>query len=209
MRDRSFVQAHGSSTPQNRTTETRILDFVAAAFEIKEWPVTAVKAFVGHPLAPASGDQLVNALGVLRHGILPGIKTLERLADDLYNERLNIPLSDVDLGERAQIAFLNSKGFGGNNATGTVVSPATTEAMLTKRHGTKAMAAYRAKREAVEAEALAYDSECQAGPMRPIYRFGEALIDEDAIAFEGGELSIPGYKLGVELSGKNLYPDMV
>ena len=76
VRERSFVQAHGSSTPQNRTTETRILDLVATAFEIQEWPVTAVKAFVGHPLAPASGDQLVNALGVLRHGILPGIKTL-------------------------------------------------------------------------------------------------------------------------------------
>jgi hypothetical protein len=30
-----------------------------------------------------------------------------------------------------------------------------------------------------------------------------------AIAFEDGELSIPGYKLGVELRGKNLYPDMV
>ena len=209
VRERSFVQAHGSSTPQNRTTETRILDLVATAFEIQEWPVTAVKAFVGHPLAPASGDQLVNALGVLRHGILPGIKTLDRLADDLYNERLNIPLLDVDLGERAQIAFLNSKGFGGNNATGTVVSPAATEAMLTKRYGAKAMATYRAKREVVEAEALAYDSECHAGPMQPIYRFSEALIDEDAIAFEDGELSIPGYKLGVELRGKNLYPDML
>ena len=45
--------------------------------------------------------------------------------------------------------------------------------------------------------------------MQPIYRFGEALIDEDAIAFEDGELSIPGYKLGVELRGKNLYPDML
>ena len=46
VRSRSFIQAHGSSTPQNRTTETRIFDQVARAFGIHDWPVTAVKAFL-------------------------------------------------------------------------------------------------------------------------------------------------------------------
>ena len=98
VRERSFVQAHGSSTPQNRTTETRIFDLVARAFDIHDWPVTAVKAFVGHSLAPASADQMVNTLGVLRHGILPGIKTVTALAADLHDERLAIALKDVELG---------------------------------------------------------------------------------------------------------------
>ncbi len=209
VRENSFVQAHGSSTPQNRTTETRILDIVAKVFGIKDWPVTAVKAFLGHSLAPASADQLINALGVLRYGIMPGIKTVDRLADDLYDERLAIALSDVDLGDRAQIAFLNSKGFGGNNATGIAISPALAETMLEKRYGRKAMAAYRARRERVEAEALVYDRECRAGPMRPIYRFGDALIDETAIEMDGRVITIPGYKLGVELGTENRYPDMV
>ena len=209
VRENSFVQAHGSSTPQNRTTETRILDRIAKVFDIQDWPVTAVKAFLGHSLAPASADQLINALGVLRHGIMPGIKTVDRLADDLYDERLAIALSDVDLGDRAQIAFLNSKGFGGNNATGIVISPALADNMLEKRHGKSAMAAYRAKREKVEAEALAYDMECRAGPMRPIYRFGDALIDEDAIEMNGREITIPGYELGVQLCTESRYPDMV
>ena len=209
VRENSFVQAHGSSTPQNRTTETRILDRIAKVFDIQDWPVTAVKAFLGHSLAPASADQLINALGVLRHGIMPGIKTVDRLADDLYDERLAIALSDVDLGDRAQIAFLNSKGFGGNNATGIVISPALADNMLEKRYGKSAMAAYRAKREKVEAEALAYDMECRAGPMRPIYRFGDALIDEDAIEMNGREITIPGYELGVQLCTESRYPDMV
>ena len=209
VRKNSFVEAHGSSTPQNRTTETRIFDRVAKVFGIEDWPVTAVKAFLGHPLAPASADQLINALGVLRHGIMPGIKTVDRLADDLYDEHLAIALSDVDLGERAQIAFLNSKGFGGNNATSAVISPTLTETMLEKRYGKSAMTAYRVKRERVEAAALAYDLECRVGPMRPIYRFGDALIDEDAIKMEKYEISIPGYELAVDLGTESRYPDMV
>jgi acetoacetyl-[acyl-carrier protein] synthase len=52
VRQRSFVHAHGSSTPANRVTESEILDRVAAAFGIADWPVAAVKAFVGHSRPP-------------------------------------------------------------------------------------------------------------------------------------------------------------
>ena len=46
----SFVQAHGSSTPQNRLTESKIFDVVAKAFNVEHWPVGAVKAYLGHSL---------------------------------------------------------------------------------------------------------------------------------------------------------------
>lgn len=209
VRRRSFVQAHGSSTPQNRTTETRIFDLVARAFDIHDWPVTAVKAFVGHSLAPASADQMVNTLGVLRHGILPGIKTVTSLASDLHDERLSIALQDVELGDRAEVAFLNSKGFGGNNATGTVISPRRTEAMLEQRYGRRALDDWRGRRETLEANARAYDVECNSGPMQPIYRFGDALIDEDGIVFADGMLHIPGFAQDIVLNSPNPYPDMV
>ena len=207
--EQSFIQAHGSSTPQNRTTETRIFDKVARAFDLHDWPVTAVKAFVGHSLAPASADQLVNALGVLSHGILPGIKTIDKLADDLFDERLDIALEDKQLGERAKIAFLNSKGFGGNNATGTVLGPEVTEQMLARRHGDKVMAKRDAARAPVIAAALEYDAECMAGPMQPIYRFGDALIDDDSVEVTAEEISLPGYSKPVSLKMKNPYGDMV
>ena len=75
IRRNSFIQAHGSSTPQNRVTESRIFDQVAQAFDISDWPVTAIKAHIGHSLGPASADQLINSLGVFASGILPGITT--------------------------------------------------------------------------------------------------------------------------------------
>ena len=93
VRQHSFVHAHGSSTPANRVTESELLDRVAAAFGIESWPITAVKAFVGHSLATASGDQVVSALGTFRYGILPGIKTIDRVADDA-------PAAPVDLHPR-------------------------------------------------------------------------------------------------------------
>ena len=209
VRERSFVQAHGSSTPQNRVTETKILDSVARAFGIHDWPVTAVKAFVGHSLAPASADQLVNALGVLRHGILPGIKTVDKLADDLVDARLNIALHDIDLGGRAEIALINSKGFGGNNATGVVLSPAVTESMLERRHGKRALGHYRQRLQAVLESAEAYDRECNAGHMKPIYRFGDAVIDEDEIAIDEHAIRLPGFEHPINLALENKYQDMV
>ena len=42
-------------------------------------------------------------------GILPGIKTIDALADDIFDDRLNIPIRDLDLNGRTDIAFLNSK----------------------------------------------------------------------------------------------------
>ena len=208
VRKRSFVQAHGSSTPQNRTTESRIMNLVASAFGIEDWPVTAIKAFVGHSLAPASADQMMVTLGVLRHGVMPGIKTVTALANDLDNKHLAIALEDVYLGERADVAFLNSKGFGGNNATGAVISPRRTEAMLTQRHGTQAMVAWRQRQDAVIERAEAYDAQCLAGPMQPIYRFGDALIDEQDITIDTQGMHIPGFAHNVDLRLANRYGDM-
>ena len=208
VRKRSFVQAHGSSTPQNRTTESRIMNLVAAAFGIEDWPVTAIKAFVGHSLAPASADQMTVTLGVLRHGVMPGIKTVEQLANDLDDSHLAIALHDVELGDRAEVAFLNSKGFGGNNATGAVISPRRTEAMLAQRHGAHAMAAWRKRQDAVVERAQAYDAECLAGPMQPIYRFGDALIDEKDITIDTNGIHIPGFAHNVDLRLANRYGDM-
>lgn len=209
VRHRSFIQAHGSSTPQNRVTESRIFDEVAKAFGIESWPVTAVKAFVGHSLAPASADQMINTLGVFHHGILPGIKTSPAVAGDVHRERLDIRLSDLELGERGAIGFLNSKGFGGNNATGVVLSPEITRRMLDRRHGAAAVAAWQQRAEAAREAAAAWDEACCRGPIRPIYRFGDDLIDEEKIEIDAHALRLPGIANAVDLDIPNRYPDMV
>lgn len=194
VRHHSFVQAHGSSTPQNRTTESRILDEVARAFAIEEWPVAAIKAYVGHSLGPASGDQLIATLGVFNYGILPGIKTIDAVAADVHQEHLHIATKDIDLGvKNSQIAFLNSKGFGGNNATATVFSSGVVETWMEKRFSKSVLKSYRQKREESRVQRDAYLAQADVGKLNPIYEFGVNMIDEDQISMSADELRLPGY----------------
>ena len=131
----SFVHAHGSSTPANRTSESELIDRVASAFDIYDWPVTAIKSYVGHSLSTASGDQLVTALGTFKYGMIPGIKTITEIAPDVHQERGRYALQDLDVSStKMDVAFINSKGFGGNNATALVLSPDKVDAMLSVRY---------------------------------------------------------------------------
>lgn len=210
VQQQSFVQAHGSSTPQNRVTESRIFDQVARAFGVESWPVAAVKAYLGHSLGPASGDQMMATLGVFAHGVLPGIKTIDHLAEDVFAERLSISPRDQDLGVgNSMVGFLNSKGFGGNNATATVFSPSAVEPLLQQRHGQSAWSAYCAKRENVAAAALRYQSAALLGDLTPIYEFGSKMIDEAQVLFEEGKLSVPGFRHPVDLQESEGFDDFI
>ena len=202
------MQAHGSSTPQNRVTESEILDRIGAVFNIDQWPVTAVKAFVGHSLAPASGDQLINTLGIFAHGILPGITTIDRVADDVLQKRLSISTQHRELESPMDVAFLNSKGFGGNNATASILSPTLTEKMLSKRYGQKAMTAYQVRREHTRETAHNYHTEFLKGNYQVIYKFGEDMLDEKNIEIDQDSLRIPGYGKAIDLTKENIYKDM-
>lgn len=209
VRERSFVQAHGSSTPQNRVTESEIFHRVAEVFGITEWPVAAVKAYVGHSLSAASGEQLINSLGVFKYGFVPGIKTIDRVADDVFAERLRIPLKDLDRRDKPlDVAFLNSKGFGGNNATASVLAPRVVETMLQRRYGTEAFDAYVRRREQVRAKATEYDQNATKGQFNTLYHFGEGMIDEQQIELDSHSLRLPGLAQAVDLNLPNRYGDM-
>lgn len=209
VQKRSFIQAHGSSTPQNRVTESQIFDRVARVFGIEDWPVVAVKAYVGHSLSAASGEQLINSLGVFKYGLIPGIKTIDKVADDVYAERLQISTQDVERDPASlDVAFLNSKGFGGNNATASILAPHVVEAMLRRRHGAKALAGYTDKREPVRAQAQAYDVAALKGQFETIYHFGEGMIDETLIRIDQEKLDLPGFANTIDLVFSNPYADM-
>ena len=64
--DRSYIHAHGTGTPQNRVTESHIMSELAKTFGIARWPVAAIKAYLGHSLAPASGGSASERPGHLR-----------------------------------------------------------------------------------------------------------------------------------------------
>ncbi|MCL6690554.1 beta-ketoacyl synthase [Pseudomonas sp. R3.Fl] len=208
VRRHSFVHAHGSSTPANRVTESEILDRVAKAFGIADWPVAAVKAFVGHSLATASADQLVSALGTFKYGLLPGIKTVETFADDVHKDR--IALSNKDRRrDDLDVCFINSKGFGGNNATGVLLSPRLAEKMLRKRHGAAAFDAYQARREQTRAAAQRYEEQALKGQFDIIYNFGNDMIDDRDIRISAEEMSVPGFAQPLVYKKDERFSDML
>jgi acetoacetyl-[acyl-carrier protein] synthase len=193
IRRRSFVQAHGTGTPQNRTTESQILSGVAKAFGIEDWPVAAIKCFVGHTMAAAGGDQLASTLGVFAHGTLPGITTIEEVAADVVQERLRFSPSPLQRSATDwDASFLNAKGFGGNNATATVVSPGLVSRWLEQRHGGRALTSWRQRNESTIEAAAEWDRSLTEGTAQIVYRFDHEVRSEEHVRIENGQLYIEG-----------------
>jgi len=209
VRYRSYIHAHGSGTQQNRSTESHGLNEIARAFGIEKWPVAAIKCFLGHSLGPASGDQIVAALGTWKYGFIPGIFTLDCIADDVYDSNLLLSKEHIETGpEGMDVAFINAKGFGGNNATGYVISPHNTMRMLQKKHGEETMAKYRKANETVVEKAQQYDRETIQGNIRAIYHFGTDVLSGDNVKITDQFIKIPGFAEPVNLNLSSPYPDL-
>lgn len=206
LQKRSFILAHGSSTPQNRVTESQIYDKVATSFDIDNWAVTAPKAYIGHTLGAASGDQMAVALGIFADNIMPGITTIDKVADDVFADRLNIATAHWEC-EPMDIAFINSKGFGGNNATATVLSPSVTLDMMQKRYGDE-MSLYQTRLSEVEQAQALYKEKADKGLFDIIYRFGETQMDEKDISISEAEMSLPTFATAITLPSENPFKDM-
>jgi len=206
LRQRSYIHAHGTSTPQNRVTEADIMNRVAQAFGIEKWPVAAIKSYIGHTLGVAGGDQIVSGLGLWKYGYLPGIKTIDHIADDVAQSNLAFSMTDVEVGAEGMDAMVvNSKGFGGNNASASVIGPHVVKAMLQRKHGTSAMNAYQAKNEAVAAAAEQYDADAIAGKTSPIYLFDHNVLGGDDLTMDAKSISVKGYQHAINLDLANPY----
>jgi acetoacetyl-[acyl-carrier protein] synthase len=193
VRFRSFVQAHGTGTPQNRTSESQILNRVAAAYGIEDWPVAAIKCFVGHTMAAAGGDQLVSSLGVFEHGTLPGIATIDEVAADVERAHLRLsPRPSHRTPTDWDLSFLNAKGFGGNNATATIVSPRIAGQWLEQRYDGRTLAAWRERSEAVVRKAADWDRALDDGTAEIVYRFDHEVRNEQHVRIEDGMMYVEG-----------------
>ncbi|MCM5705022.1 beta-ketoacyl synthase [Larsenimonas salina] len=201
IRQRSYLHAHGTSTPKNRITESHVFDTVARAFGIEQWPVAAIKSFIGHSQGSAPGDQIASALGTFEYGLMPGIESIDAIADDVVADRLAFSFSTRPI--EADVSFVNAKGFGGNNATAPILSPEVTERLLAKRHGEKAMTQWRHRRDERLADAANYETRAQQGHFEPCYRFGEGVLDGHELEMRDDALDIPGYARPVSLKANN------
>ncbi len=208
LRQRSFVQAHGTSTPQNRVTESHVINETAKAFDIPAWTTSAVKAYLGHSQGTAGGDQLFASLGVWKHGIVPGLTTTPAIADDVHSSNLNLPLQHLEVGtEGMDSVLINAKGFGGNNASAAVLAPHVVEQMLTRRHGEAAMNSWRQRREQVREQAEAYNQSAVNGLARPIYRYDHNVLTGEDLQISADEIRLPGYAKPISLKVNNPYKD--
>ncbi len=106
-----YVNAHGTSTPKNDTTETKAIKEVFGAHAEKV-PISSNKSMIGHTIGAAGAVEAILTLeGMRRSEILPTI-----------NYRNRDPKCDLDYvpnETRAQahrVALSNSFGFGGQNA---------------------------------------------------------------------------------------------
>ncbi|WP_416885383.1 beta-ketoacyl synthase [Marinospirillum sp.] len=209
LQQRSFVHAHGTSTPKNRVTESHVLNQVAKAMGIPAWPVAAIKAYVGHSQGTAGGDQLMSALGTWATGWLPGITTATAFAEDIEASHLALSLEHQQLGQQTMdMALLNAKGFGGNNASALVLAPHVTEKMLTQRYGRQAMLRYQDQLAERVAASQAYDERALAGQFNLTYQFGEQVLEGEELIWQDQALKVPGYAQPISLDLNNPFSDM-
>ncbi|MCY4015041.1 MAG: beta-ketoacyl synthase [Gammaproteobacteria bacterium] len=204
VRQRSYVHAHGTGTPQNRVTESHILNEMAKTFGIERWNVAAVKAYLGHTLAPASGDQTTSALGTWKYGWIPGIATIDEPADDVHHSHLRIAPEHIEVDPAAvDMALVNSKGFGGNNATGLLLAPHVAREIMAARHGKAAMTKHATRNEGVRTTALDYDAAATRGDAETIYRYGEGVLEGTDLEITADGIRVPGHDALVSLDLDN------
>lgn len=209
LKQRSFVQAHGTSTPQNRVTESHVINETAKAFSIQSWPVTAIKSYIGHSQGTAGGDQLSTSLGTWKYGYIPGILTTPEFASDVHQSNLFFSNQHIEVGSTGMDSvFLNSKGFGGNNASAAVIAPHIVKSMLQKRYNKSEWQAYETKLEITRQVANAYDQSAIRGEAKPLYLYDHNVLQGEDLHISDKEITLPGYDNPINLDVENPFDDI-
>jgi 3-oxoacyl-[acyl-carrier-protein] synthase II len=110
--DVDYINAHGTSTPQNDRTETFGIKqvFGERAHDI---PISSTKSQLGHLLCAAGGVEFIVTVLAVEHGMVPPTINFE-------NPDIDCDLDYVTEGARPaalRTALSNSFGFGGQNGT--------------------------------------------------------------------------------------------
>ncbi|MDG5804623.1 beta-ketoacyl-ACP synthase II [Streptomyces ossamyceticus] len=105
-----YINAHGTSTPKNDTTEIKVIRGVFGSHATRI-PISSIKSMTGHMLGASGAVEAITALQTLTSGHVP--PTIN--CDDPEDQELDfVPHKarehDVD------VAVSNSFGFGGHNA---------------------------------------------------------------------------------------------
>ncbi|MGV4924103.1 alpha/beta fold hydrolase [Streptomyces sp. BHT-5-2] len=107
--DIDYVNAHGSSTPQNDVFETQALKTALGQAHAARTPISSTKSMIGHSLSSASMVGVIATIGALRHSVVP----------PTANYEVPDPACDLDYVPNkprvhdARTALVSASGFGG------------------------------------------------------------------------------------------------
>jgi nodulation protein E len=109
--DVGYINAHGTGTQANDSTETRAIHAVFGA-HARELAVSSTKSMHGHALGAGGAIELVAVIGALHDAVLP--PTANYLGLDPECDLDVVP--NVAREQRVDAALSNSFAFGGLNA---------------------------------------------------------------------------------------------
>jgi acetoacetyl-[acyl-carrier protein] synthase len=152
---------------------------------------------------------LTASLGVWSDGIIPGILTIGGVADDVHCSHLNFLQSHKEVGnEGIDAVIINSKGFGGNNASASIIGPHIANKMLSKRYSAEEIKSYKKRNEAVLESAQKADEQALAGTNSIIYKFDHNVLGRESIAIDDSKIKVSGIDKEISLQLNNSYKDM-
>ena len=128
-------------------------------------------------MGAAGMDQIWCAMGAVESQKLTGICTIPKLADDVFTENLDYFLEDREFDSRKDIMFMNSKGFGGNNATSAFISADLTQGLLEKRYGKTDVTKWIKNKEQAEEKRALNKEIAINSDIKPIYDFDKDVLD--------------------------------
>jgi len=108
--------------------------------------------------------------------------------------------------EQQKYAIINSKGFGGNNASATLLSPSVTRDMLQARYSADEWQAWERANEAVREQQQTYDDAMIAGTVDPVYKFDHGVLHDDDVEVGSQQVVVGGQVVRLDLESP--YDDM-
>lgn len=110
--DVSYINAHGTSTPANDSSETKAIKFALGASAYKT-PISSTKSYIGHMFGAAGSTEAIVSIEAMRHGYIP--PTLNLKNPDPGCDLDYVPLKGRD--GKLEYVLSNSMGFGGHNSS--------------------------------------------------------------------------------------------